>query len=162
LGRCNVSPLLREAEIEKLRSGLGHHDVARLQIAMGNAFAVRLVERVRNRDRAPKRLLERQRTSHQTRGERLPFQILHHQMIDTVLPPDVVQRADMRMVQTGDGPRLALETPAPIRPLARAIAQHLDRHETIETGISGAVHVAHTPRSERTEDLVGPETRAGG
>ena len=43
------------------------------------------------------------------RGQRLAFQVLHHQEVDAVLVADVVQRADVRMVQRGDGLRFALE-----------------------------------------------------
>ena len=33
----------------------------------------------------------------------------HHQVVDVVLPADVVERADMGMAQAGDGAGLALE-----------------------------------------------------
>jgi hypothetical protein len=41
--------------------------------------------------------------------ERLAFDVLHHQEIDAVLMPDVVQRADVRMIQLRDRARLSVE-----------------------------------------------------
>ena len=63
------------------------------------------------------RLLNRQRPARQPRGQRLALEQFHHQErhVDAVdrRRADVVQRADVRMVQAGDAARLALE------PLAR-------------------------------------------
>jgi len=39
----------------------------------------------------------------------VPFHALHHQIVDAVLASHVVQRADVRMVQTGDGLGFAFE-----------------------------------------------------
>ena len=41
--------------------------------------------------------------------EGVALQVLHHQEVDPVLLPDVVQGANVRVVQAGDGLRLALE-----------------------------------------------------
>ena len=43
---------LRQAEVEQLRARFRQHDVARLQIAVDDAGAVRLVERIGDLDRA--------------------------------------------------------------------------------------------------------------
>ena len=43
------------------------------------------------------------------RRQRLAFEMLHHQEVDALVAADVVQRADVGMIQRRDGPRLALE-----------------------------------------------------
>ena len=79
------------------------HDVARLQVAMDDPRAVRLVERVRDLNRERQGLVERHRAfPSQPVRERLAFEILHHQEVDAILVADVVQRADVRMIQRGD------------------------------------------------------------
>ncbi len=55
------------------------------------------------------RLIERQRALLQPLGQRVALQVLHDQEVDPVLGADVVQRADVRVVQAGDGLRLTLE-----------------------------------------------------
>ena len=42
------------------------------------------------------------------------------------------------------------------------LGQHLDRDVAAEAGVAGAVHLAHAAGAERTTDLVGAETGAGG
>ena len=45
-------PQLRQPEVQQLRAGLRQHDVGGLEIAMDDALAVRLVERVGDLERA--------------------------------------------------------------------------------------------------------------
>ena len=117
------APHFREPEIEQLGAALRQHDVAGLQIAMDDARAVRLVQRARDLNRvssAPGSSGQARACSRlQPIGQRLAFEILHHQEVDTVLLADVVQRADVRMVQLRDGARFAIE----------ALAQTRDRRQ---------------------------------
>ena len=80
--RC-CGPQLREAEVEQLGAGSRQHDVAGLEIAMDDAGTMCLVERVGDLDRrssAPRRACSGPRVRRV--GERLAFEILHHQVID--------------------------------------------------------------------------------
>lgn len=42
--------------------------------------------------------------------QRLPLEILHHQIINSVLVADVIERADVRMIEAGNGARFTLES----------------------------------------------------
>ena len=46
-------------------------------------------------------------------GQRLALEQLHDEKVGRAVAADVVERADVRMVERGDGPRLALEARAP-------------------------------------------------
>ena len=99
----------REAEVEQLGATLGQHDVAGFQIAMRDALAVRLLQGVGDRNRHLQPFVERQRPTREPRRQRVAFQILHDQEVGLAFPSDVKERADVRMVQPGDGLRLAFE-----------------------------------------------------
>ena len=53
---------------------------------------------------------ELQALRRQQSGEGVPLQRLHDDEVAAVVFVDVVDRADVRMIQRGDGPRLALES----------------------------------------------------
>jgi hypothetical protein len=76
------------------------------------------------------------------------FHKLHHQ----VIRPDVKQRADIRMVQRGDGAGFPLE------PFTEARRQNLDRHIPPETRIVGFVHFAHAALADGRDDFIRTES----
>ena len=76
---------------------------------MGDALAVRLVERIGDRDRHLERLVERQRPRASRAASVSPSRYSITRKSVSPSPADVVQRADVRMVQRGDGLRFALE-----------------------------------------------------
>ena len=60
---------------------------------MGDALAVRLVQRIPDLDRDLQRLTQRQRPLLQPLSQDFPVEILQDQEVDPVLAPDVKQRA---------------------------------------------------------------------
>ena len=123
-------------------------DVARLQIAVDDALLVRGFERIGDLARDGERLLERNRALLDPLGERLALDQLH----DQVVRADVEQRADIGMVQRGDGARLALEA------VAEPLGGDLHRHFAVQAGIGGAIDLAHAARADLFEDLVGAQS----
>ena len=83
--RCRGRLGFCQTEVEQLGSGLCQHHVARLEITMRNACAMRGCECIRNIDRVPQCLLQRQRSSHQPRLQRLTFDVLHHEEVRTLV-----------------------------------------------------------------------------
>ncbi len=69
---------------------------------------------------------------------------------------DVVQRADVRVVQRGDGLRFTLEPGQVGRVGREGRRQHLERDDAIETGVAGAIHLAHAPAPRRCSMAYGP------
>src|SRR4051812_6219404 len=80
-------------------------------------------------------------------AESMSFDILHHEIIR----PNVVQGADMRMIESGDRTSFALET------IGESLLTDLDRNDTMETRVMGLVDFAHSACPDRACDSVRPQ-----
>ena len=148
---------LGEAEVEDVRPSLREHHVARLQVPVHDAPAVRLVEGVGDLDRVPERPVQRHRAPGQPLLQRLALQVLHHQVVDAVVLPDVEDRTDVRVAQGGQRLRFALE-PLLQRGIARGAGpQDLDRHGPVEARVVRAIDLAHAAGFDQRLDSVGTE-----
>ena len=137
----------RDTEVEQLgvrRSTLPNdHDIGGLQIAVKNAAFVRGVQCVGNLARQPHRFVLRNRTA-----ERFPLEILE----DEVVGSDVVDLANVWMVDRGNGARFALKP-------AHIVSDHpLDRDRAIQASIVRLVNLAHTSRADQRLDRVWAES----
>ena len=94
---------------------------------MDHAVAVRAIERVGDLDRVADTSLGRQRAACEPRGQRLALEELHDQVGDAVLLAEVVQDADVRMVQRADDAGFAIEALAELRVGGELRRQDLDR-----------------------------------
>ena len=110
---------LRETEVEKLRSDLREHDVSRLEVPVHHAVPVRFVESIRDLDASPESLRERQRTFLEPHGEAFALHVLHDEEVHTSLAADVVESADVGMIEARDRPGLAFESLAQSRVLGK-------------------------------------------
>ena len=129
---------------------------------MDDSAAVRAVHRGGQIDGVGERLLEGQRSLGQARGERLSLDIFHHQEVDAILLTDVVERADVRVIQRGDGPRFALESFAGQRIHMEQRGQDFDSDGSGQTCVTALVDLPHSAGSQQSSDLIRTETRARG
>ena len=91
--------------------------------------------------------------------QRVALQQFCHEKRRGVNVADVVQRQDVGMVERAGGACLLLE-PAKAVSVARELsAQHFDRDESIESGITGAIDLAHPADAEHADNLVWSESR---
>ena len=155
-----VPAQFREPEIEQLHAARREHDVRGLQIPVHDAVAMRVVERAGDLHRIRKCLVHRHSPGRQSGGECFAAEILHHEEIDLVLTPDVVQRADVWVGECGHRPGFAREPRAHRRIYRDAARQHLDRNKAVETGIGGAEDLTHATRAEQSLDAVRAKGRA--
>ena len=118
---------------------------------MDDARAMGLVERRRDLDRVPKGFLHREAGPREALDERLSVEILHDEEVGAVVAPDVVQCADVRMIQRGHGARLALEALAGLRVVGDVGGQNFDSNIAVEPRVARFVDLAHP---------AGPESRA--
>ena len=129
---------------------------------MGDAGAVRAVERVADLDRQRERFIDlKPRRSAQPVRKRLPFEMLEHQVVELAVAADVVDGTDVRIVQRGNRARFLLEALPRFRIRGERAGQHLDRDRAIEPDVARAVDLAHPSSTKRSDDFVRPEAFAG-
>jgi len=114
---------------------------------MNDAFSVSGAERIANLHGVAQRLLEREWTA-----ELSPLDKFH----DQVAGADIVDLADVRMIQGGDGFGFALKARRELG------GGDFYSHVAIQPRIMRAIHLAHPARAERRDDFIGPESCAGG
>ncbi len=81
---------------------------------------------------------------------------------DPVLLADVMERADVRMVQAGGRLGFPLEPLAQIGIVGDVRQEHLDGDGTIQAGVERLVDLPHASSAELGLDLVGAERGARG
>jgi len=147
----------RQPEIQHLHTVARQHDVLRLDVAMGHAGAMGAVEGIGDLCGEFERLIEGKRALLDAGGQCLALDQLHHH----VAGPDIVERADVRMIQRGHGAGFPFETGAQIFTLGNVFGQHLYRDGAVEPRVARFVHFAHPSRADGGEDFVGTELFAG-
>jgi hypothetical protein len=120
LRRCilrDVSRRFRETEIENLRSVRRQEDVARFDVAVDDAGLVRGVDRVGEHDGSVEECWNVEAAAGETMLEGFALQQFHDEkaLVACVQIADVVHRADVRMLQRGDGASFAAEALARLR-----------------------------------------------
>src|SRR5262245_58807206 len=95
-------------------------------------------------------------------GEGLALDQLHDQVVDPVLAPDIMQHADVRMIEPRNYARLALEPGARLRALGQVRGQHLDGYVAPQPRVPRAIDLAHPSRAKRSDDFIGAQTGADG
>ena len=98
----------------------------------------------------------------QALGKRLAVEELHDQEVGTVLRADVVEMADVRMIQRGNGAGFALETLLKFGIVGEMSGENLDGNGAIEARVFRAVHLAHAAGAERRLNFIGAKSRARG
>src|SRR5205823_4432711 len=93
--------------------------------------------------------------------QRFALQVFHHQVGDSLVVTNVVQSADVRMIQSSHGVSFAVEPFAKLRIGGEGRGQNFDRDRAIEAGIASFVNLAHSAGASERDDLVGAKASAG-
>ena len=112
-------------------------------------------------------LIKRDRTFFQALRQRLAFEALHDEVVRSILMADVVQHADVRMIQTGNGFGFALEALLANGIIRKLRRQDLDGDRAVEPRVSRAEDFAHATCAQRRDNFIrtklvpGSETHDG-
>ena len=87
-----------------------------------------------------------------------PSQYSMTRCLDAVLATDVEQRADVRVVQAGDGARFTLEPKTRLRVVRDRRRDDLDGHRAIELDIDGLVNLAHAAGADADRQTIRTDT----
>src|SRR5208282_3495449 len=98
----------------------------------------------------------------QTLGERLAFEIFHDQEVAAILRTNVVERADIRMLERRNSFCFALHALSQFRVRGKMRRQNLDSNNSVEARVLGAVDFAHPARAQRRLNFIWTELRARG
>ena len=146
---------LRQSEIQNFGvPTLSHEEVGRLDIAMNDTLRMRRIERVGNLDRQVQQRLHFHRSRADAVLQRRAFEQFHGDERLPVLLADVMNSADIGMIQCGSCLRLTFEARQSLRVFGHILGKKLQRHEAVQPGVFGLVHHPHAPTAESFEDAV--------
>ena len=135
-------------------TALSDEEVGRLDVAVNDPFRVGRVERVSNLYSQIQHRFERERFTFDAMFERLAVHELHGDKLLTALLSDVVNGADVRMVERGGGLRFALETLKGLEVARHPFRQELEGDGSMKPGVFCLVDHTHAPATELFQDAV--------
>ena len=146
---------LRQPEVQNLRvPALGHENVGGLDVPVNDALGVRRVKRIR-------RLHAQRQQGIQLHGpvldhmlESFAVQEFHGDERKAVLLANVVDRADVGVVECGRGLGFALETAERLRVAGHFIGKELQGHEATQPCVLGFVDHTHAAAAQPLKDAV--------
>ena len=125
---------------------------------MDHAFPVRGIECLGDLAGGDKCTIHRKRTALQAFGERFSFEEFHDEKRHAVYFADVVDRADLRMGDSRDGPRFALKSFELQRGRVSGRCQNFDGDRTLELGIASVIDLTHASSAQRRQDFVSADS----
>ena len=147
--------ILARAEIENFcRAVARAENVGGLDVAMDDAARVRGVERIGDFGGDLQQLLEMDRPARDAMLQRLAFEEFHHEEGVALIFADIVDGADVGIVQRGGGAGFAAEAFQSLRIAGSLIREKFDGHGAAEADVFGFVDDAHAATADFFDDAV--------
>ena len=149
---------LGQAEIQHLHSSVGgQEEVLGLEVPVDDVLGVGRLQAPCGLEHVRQDLLGRGRAPRDELSQRLPFEKLGDDVGCPLVGPHVVDGEDVRVIQGGDGARLALEEGEAGGVGGDLLRQDLDRHLATQARVASSVDLAHAAGADEIFDLVRPE-----
>ena len=132
----------------------GDEQIRRLDVAVDDPGGVRGLERVGDLDRERQQQIGLERAPGDAMLQRRPVEELHDEERAAVLLADVVDGADVGVIQRRRGPRLAAESGQRLGIVGEVGRQELQRDEALQPRVLGFVHDAHAAAAQLLDDAV--------
>ena len=146
---------LGQPKIQNLCGAFVHQENIRgLDVPVNNPFHVRCFQSVGNLDRHVQNFRDHHRLGGDPVLQRLALQQLHGDKWPTLEFANVVNRADIRMVQRGSRARFAPEPLNRLRVLGNVVGKKLQRHVAAQARILGLIDHAHSPTAQFFQHVV--------
>src|SRR6185503_14306036 len=123
------------------------HDVRRLEIAVQHPLRMRVVNRLRNLARVPRRALRRQRTIANNVSERASPDVIHREVMMTIPLAGLVNADNVWMLKVSGGLGFAAEPKHFLFARELPRENHLQRDDSIQRNLSRAIDDAHATAS---------------
>jgi len=136
-------------------------DVARLEIAVKKPVAVRIVQRVGDRDAEPQHIVHRQRATFEARLECAATDVLHYQELAAIPDIEVEDGGDTRVREAGQHERLATESFSARRVAQGSVQEHLDGDIPVEVVVVGLPYLPHPALADALEESIPSEDGTG-
>jgi hypothetical protein len=149
--------VLRETEVEQLGARRRRHHVPRLQIAMDDAPSMCGLECISDFHAEAEDLGERQYASFQTCRQGLALEQFKHQILGLVLAADIVQAADVRVVEGRNRLGLVGEPRAEFWVIRQLRREDLHGDAALQARVARPIHLAHAPGTDQGEDFIRAE-----
>src|SRR5215471_670705 len=133
-----------------------NHYVLWLDVAMNDAVAMGFGQCIRDLYRDIQRLPEVARLSLDASRQSFSFNVLHDDVVQVVLPANLIDRAYIRMVERRGGLGFANKAPRRSFVFSGFRTQKLNSDSAFEPGVLSQVNLAHTTGAERLNDSVMP------
>src|SRR5262245_28195395 len=166
-GVCGL--VFPEPKVEQLHLAIRRqHDVRRLQVPVDDSLLVGSLERVDDLCGDREGLIDVdpwsrrvRRLADQAFGKRLAVDELEGEELRAIRFVETMNRGDIGMIQGGEDLRFALESCEPVGIKRECVGENLERDVAIQFGIARAIHLAHSARTDGSENLVGTKASAG-
>ena len=133
---------------------LGHKYVGGLNVPMNDSFGVRGIERVGDLDSEREQCVQFHMTAGDAVLKRRAFQKLHRNESLPILISDIMNGADVGVIQSRRGLGLALKPGQGVRISGYILRQKLKCDETVEANILRLVDDAHAATTELFQNAV--------
>ena len=150
-----VRPHLGQAEVEHLGvTSLGHENVGGLDIAVHDSGGMRRIECIRNFDPQPQNLVNFHRAPADPVFQGHPFEKLHRDEGMAILFANIVDGADVGMIESGGGLGLTSKSRQRLCISSHLVGQKLERNETVQSRVLSFVDHAHAAAAQFFENPV--------
>ena len=129
-------------------------DVRGLDVAVDDAGGMRGVQRVGNLDPDVEQRIQAERAGGKPILQRRALQVLHDDERTPVLLADVMDGADVRVVQRRRRPRFTRESAQCVRIRRELVGDELERHRAAESRVFGLIHDAHAAAADLFDDVI--------
>ena len=135
-------------------SAFSYENIRGLDVAMNDSFRVRRVQRVCDLNSEQKQRLQFKRAVADQVLQSLAIQELHGDERLAALLADVVNRADVGMVESRRGLRFTLKTGKSLGVFGDFIGQEFQGDKSVQPGVLGLVNHTHPSAAQFLDDAV--------